>query len=159
MRYFIGLSADAVILSRAAALDDQPGMLEVEQDVYDAAKINGSTFKDGVLADYTPPVIAPYVEPTIPDIISDRQCFQQLAMVGKVSQDEALAAVTVGALPKAVADGIAALPADRQFGARMLLCGATSFERLHPMVPVFLSFFGLNGTTDRDALWTAAAAL
>lgn len=105
------------------------------------------------------PAPAPPPPPIIPDVISDRQCFQWLAMMGKITQDEALAAVTVGALPKAVSDGIAALPADQQFGARMLLCGATSFERLHPMVPVFLAFFSLNGTTDRDALWSAASAL
>ncbi len=96
--------------------------------------------------------------PPVPDVISDRQCFQQLAAMGKISQDEAIAAVTVGALPKAVSDGIAALPAEQQFPARMLLCGATEFHRLHPMALVFLAFFGL-GEPDRDPLWTAAAAL
>lgn len=94
----------------------------------------------------------------VPDVISDRQCFQQLAAMDKITQDEALAAVSTGALPKAVSDGIAGLPAAQQFPAQMLICGATEFHRQHPMVPVFLGFFGL-GEADRDPLWTAAAAL
>ena len=102
--------------------------------------------------------VAVGASPIVPDIISDRQCFQQAAILGKVTQDEALAAVTVGALPKAVSDGIAALPTADQFAARMLLCGATEFHRLHPMTPTFLTMIGLT-LADRDTFWTAAAAL
>ena len=98
------------------------------------------------------------VTSALPDI-SDRQCFQQLAIMGRVTDDEALAAVTVGALPQVVTDGIAQLPADQQFGAKMLLCGATLFQRAHPMVPVFMHFVGIDGSTDIDAFWRAASAL
>lgn len=100
-----------------------------------------------------------HVDPNVLPDISDRQCFEQLAVLGKVSTDEALAAVTVGALPKVVTDGIAQLPAEQQFPARMLLCGATSFHRAHPMVPVFFGFVGITAPTDIDALWRAAALL
>lgn len=105
------------------------------------------------------PAPAAPLAPPVPDVISDRQCFQQLAILGKITQGEALAAVTTGTLPQAVVDGIGQLPAAEQFPARMLLCGATQFERLHPMVPVFLGFFRMDGAADRDALWTAAATL
>lgn len=126
------------------------------QPVPDGAAVSVGMTWDGKAFGPTP---APPPPPAVvPDVISDRQCFQQLAVMGKISQDEALAAVTVGALPKAVSDGIAALPAEQQFPARMLLCGATEFHRLHPMALVFLAFFGL-GEADRDPLWTAAAAL
>lgn len=94
----------------------------------------------------------------VPDIISDRQCFQQLANLGKVSEAEALAAVMTGQMPQAVTDGIAALPSVLQFAARMMICGATTFQRSHPMVPVFGSFFDLD-SDDLDALWQAAALL
>lgn len=94
----------------------------------------------------------------VPEIISDRQCFQQLAVLGKVTQDEALAAVTVGSLPKVVTDGIDALPAEQQFPAKMMLCGATQFFRSHPMTPVFGRFMGMDGTA-LDALWRAAAQI
>ena len=100
-----------------------------------------------------------YVDPNVLADISDRQCFQQLAVLGKVSTDEALAAVTVGALPKVVTDGIAQLPAEMQFPARMLLCGATSFHRAHPMVPVFFGFVGITAPADIDGFWRAAALL
>lgn len=94
----------------------------------------------------------------LPDI-SDRQCFQQLAVQGLITQDEALQAVTVGALPQAVTNGIAALPAAQQFGAKMLLCGATAFHRAHPMVPAFMAMVGISAPADIDAFWTAAALL
>ena len=94
----------------------------------------------------------------MPEIISDRQCFQQLATLGKISEDEALAAVTVGALPKVVTDGISALPAAQQFAAKMMLCGATEFHRSNQMTPVLGSFLGLDGA-GLDAVWRAGALL
>jgi hypothetical protein len=77
----------------------------------------------------------PYVPPAapVPDI-SDRQFFQQLAVDGDISQGEALAAVTTGAIPptlQTIVDGITD-PAPR-FAAEMLLSGATTFERSHPL--------------------------
>jgi hypothetical protein len=94
---------------------------------------------------------------TFPDI-SDRQCFQQLAIMGKVTQAEALAAVKTGDMPKAVTDGIAKLPPDQQFAAQMVICGAATFHRGHEMTPFFGSFFGM-GSDDLDALWRAGALL
>jgi hypothetical protein len=94
----------------------------------------------------------------VPETISDRQFFQQLAIEGKITQDEALAAVQTGVLPAAIATLVAKLPTDQQFAARMLLCGATSFQRSSAIVPVLAQLYGMSAAA-LDALWTAAAAL
>lgn len=72
--------------------------------------------------------------PIVPQTISDRQFFQQAAVAGIITQDEALAAVTIGAIPvalQAIVDGIQ--DANEKFGAKMLLSGATVFDRTHPL--------------------------
>jgi hypothetical protein len=94
----------------------------------------------------------------VPRVISGRQFFQQLAIQSVISQEEALAAVKTGTLPLSLAALVNALPSDQQFGANMLLCGATTFDRNHPMVAVLGQAFGWTNT-QLDALWTAAAAL
>jgi hypothetical protein len=107
--------------------------------------------------------VAPYVAPPpeqepVPEEISDRQFFQQLAIAGLITQDEALAAVMTGALPAAMLTFVASLPADQQFAARMALCGATVFKRSHPLTAAFASAEGMT-PEQIDALWRAAAAL
>jgi len=102
----------------------------------------------------------PYVTPPapIPQTISDRQFFQQLAIQGVITQDEALAAVQTGTVPAALAALVAKLPADQQFAANMMLSGATSFERTHPLTIAIGTAYGFTDA-QMDALWTAAAAL
>lgn len=95
---------------------------------------------------------------SVPPIISDRQFFQQLAIDDEITQDEAIAAVATGTLPQNLAGLVAGLPVDQQFGANMLLKGATQFDRNHPMVDVLGSAFGWD-SEQMDALWTAAARL
>jgi hypothetical protein len=77
----------------------------------------------------------PIPEPAyIPAVISDRQFFQMAAIDGLVSMDEALAAVKTGAIPpvlQTIVDGID--DPFQQFAAKMLLSGATEFERNHPL--------------------------
>lgn len=91
-------------------------------------------------------------------VISDRQFFQALALQGFVTEDEALAAVQVGAIPAGMMPLINALPSDQQFNAKMLLSGATQFERDHPLVAAFAQ---ANNITEAatDALWIFAASL
>jgi len=104
-------------------------------------------------------VIDAYVpKAPVPDVISDRQFFQQLAVLGIITTDEALAAVGPGDIPAALDALIAQLPPDKQFAARMLLSGATQFDRKHPLVAVFASAFEWNAD-QIDAFWTAASAL
>jgi hypothetical protein len=66
---------------------------------------------------------------TIPDI-SDRQFFQQAAVMGLITQDEALQAVKVGAIPAALQSIVDAITdPNAKFAATMLLAGATVFQR------------------------------
>ncbi|KMO43131.1 hypothetical protein VQ03_09290, partial [Methylobacterium tarhaniae] len=90
--------------------------------------------------------------------VSDRQFFQSLAAAGTISQDEALAAVMTGTLPARIEAAVAGLPAAEQFAARMLLSGATAFERSHPMVAQLGAALGYDAAA-LDALWRQAAAL
>lgn len=96
--------------------------------------------------------------PTLPDI-SDKQCFQQLAVLGKVTQADALAAVKTGTMPDVVTNGIAALPAAEQFPAEMAICGSTTFQRSNPLVPAFMAMMGITAAADIDTFWQAAALL
>ena len=102
-----------------------------------------------------PPVETPEL---VPEIISDRQFFQQLAIAGMITDTEALAAVKTGDIPAAMETFIDSLAEGDQFSARMVLCGATQFSRNHPLVE---QFGAANGMTDDqiDALWIAAAKL
>lgn len=91
----------------------------------------------------------------IPEVISDRQFFQQLAVQGVITEDEALAAVGPGTLPDALIGLVKQLPQEQQFPANMLLKGAVQFHRNHPMVSVIGQAFGWKDS-QIDALWIAA---
>lgn len=82
-----------------------------------------------------PPWDVPPVEPVyVPSVVSDRQFFQMAALSGLITHEEALAAVTVGAVPailQSIVDGIE--DPTQKFGAQMLLSGATIFDRNHPL--------------------------
>lgn len=95
---------------------------------------------------------------SVPQVVSDRQFFQQLAVQGTITQDEAIAAVATGTLPASMVQLVSQLPPDQQFGANMLLKGAIEFKRSHPMVPVLGAAYGWT-SAQLDALWTAAAVL
>jgi hypothetical protein len=87
----------------------------------------------------------PYVPPPppVPQIISDRQFFQQAAVDGLITETEALDAVKTGAIPavlQTIVDGITD-PAEK-FSATMLLSGATVFERTHPFTEAVGAAFG-----------------
>jgi hypothetical protein len=90
--------------------------------------------------------------------LSRRQFFQIGAMKGLITYDEALAAVQHGAIPASVEEYIKSLPADQQFSARMLIAGASEFDRYNPMTESLAHFMGL--TDDQlDALWREGAQL
>ncbi|WP_051231141.1 hypothetical protein [Kaistia adipata] len=117
----------------------------------------GDFYADGV---FTPPPAPEPPLPPPPSEISRRQFFQALAMpdYGLITEAEALAAVQAGAIPAAFEAFITTLPAGQQFGARMLLAGAGTFEFEHL---ISITFGGVQGWTDeqRAALWRFAAAL
>jgi hypothetical protein len=105
-------------------------------------------------------VIGPYVPKPAPlnSIISDRQFFQQLAIMGLITEQEALAYVQTGTLPSAFLGFIDQLPADQRFDARMKLTGANSFHRDNPLVNAFAGMYGM-ASADVDNLWRAASTL
>ena len=99
------------------------------------------------------PVPPPAPIPTV----SRRQFFQQAAIADIITEDEALAAVTTGALPGAVAAFIESLPDDQQFGARMLF-SVNEFERSSPMANAFGTSLGMSAN-QIDDFFTAARKL
>lgn len=103
------------------------------------------------------PPAAPEPEEIIADI-SDRQFFQALAQQGDITEVEALDAVGPGIIPPAMDALIDQLPAEQRFPARMLIRGATRYERRHPIADLIR---GLYGWTEEQAddFWRFAATL
>lgn len=115
------------------------------------------------VVEYDPPV----PPPPVPSAISDRQFAQALALAGTITEAEALAWAARGELPDAMEDALSHIPEaeGRRFGARMMLAGATTFERSHPLTEQ-LGGLLTNPATGQpydsaalDALWSRAAAL
>ena len=100
----------------------------------------------------------PEPEPYVPETISDRQFFQALAIRELITKAEALAAVSTGTLPAAMEAMLAGMSDDEEFAARMLLQGATTFKRSHPLTQAFGSGFGMT-PEQIDELWIEADAL
>lgn len=96
--------------------------------------------------------------PPTPPSISDRQFFHILAIDGLITEAEALAAVKTGDAPAAFETFIASLPEGDRFNARMLLEGATTFERSHPLTAAFGGMYGMTAE-QIDDLWRRASAL
>ncbi len=97
--------------------------------------------------------------PLVPNLISDRQFFQQAAISSLITQSEALAAVQTGAIPavlQTVVDGI--VDTDEKFAATMLLSGATVFERNHPFTEAVGAALGWT-SEQIDQFFTQAATL
>lgn len=102
----------------------------------------------------------------VPETISDRQMYHQLAVCGEtvghplygmVSKPEALAAVKTGELPAALAAFVAGLPESYQFDAEMLLSGAVEFRRHHQMTLALGQAFGLSNEQLDDFFRSAHA--
>ncbi|ARQ56880.1 hypothetical protein Kim5_CH00772 [Rhizobium sp. Kim5] len=115
--------------------------------------VKTKTYKDHEIAD----IVIARSDKLLPDI-SCRQFFQQLALDGIIPEAEALAAVSAGVLPTDIEAIVASLPPAEQFGARMLLSGAQTFHRKHPLVPVFAAAIGMSDS-ELDTFWLAASKL
>lgn len=97
------------------------------------------------------------IEP-VPDEISDRQFFQQMAVEGRITQQEALDAVGSGIIPGAMEVLIEMLPEEQRFAARMLIRGATTFRRTHPVTELIGQLYDMT-SEQIDATWRDAAKL
>ncbi len=138
---------DAAALAGRDAAAAEAAALRRERDALAAER-------DGLVAQLAAREAAAQALPAI----SDRQFFQAPAQAGAITADEALAAVMTGRLPAAIEAAVSALPAAERFAARMLLSGATAFERGHPMVARLGAAIGYDAAA-LDALWHQAAAL
>ncbi|KQZ50325.1 hypothetical protein ASD54_08705 [Rhizobium sp. Root149] len=92
--------------------------------------------------------------------LSRRQFYQALALGDDpyITEAEALAAVASGMLPAAVEAIVSNLPSETQFSARMLLVGATTFVRSHPLVGAFGVALGMS-ESQLDEFWLGASKL
>lgn len=102
------------------------------------------------------------VEPEIelaPDEISRRQFFQQLAVMEIITKTEALAALQNGTIPPPLQVIIDQLPTeDDKFNAQMLVIGAATFNRLHPLAEIVRQ--AMQWTAEqKDNFWREAAKL
>lgn len=86
--------------------------------------------------------IAPYIDPEpepepIPNEISRRQFFQQLSVLDIITRTEAMAALQDGTIPSPLMSIIDSLPTeDDKFNAQMLIVGAQTFNRTHPLAEI-----------------------
>ncbi len=101
----------------------------------------------------------PYVPPPapVPSSISDRQFFQQLAIAGIITEDQALAS-NAAVIPAPLLAIISSMPADQQFNAKMIISGATTYERSNPLTIEIGSAYGMS-SDQIDEFFRAAAGL
>jgi len=156
MEYAVIDTATGDIVNRALLGDGAewhpPDGHEIVQDDQRVMFIGGKY----VGGQYTAPISEPPPPPPVPQVISRRQFFQQAAILGTITQDEALAAVATGAIPSTLQTIINGLPADQQFNARMLVTGAAEFKRDHPLALVIGAALNLT-SAQMDGFWAAAA--
>ncbi len=110
-----------------------------------------------VKGEFIPPKAGP---PSIPPVISDRQFSQQLALMGRITWDEATAWASRGDLPAELTTALESIPAEdnQRDIARLLLSSARDFERSHPMTATLGALLGFD-EADLDDMWRAAALL
>jgi phosphohistidine swiveling domain-containing protein len=93
----------------------------------------------------------------VPQQISDRQFFQQLAVDGIITEEQALAS-NAAVIPAPLLAIIEQMPADQQFDAKMKVSGATTFYRDDPLTIGIGTAYGMT-SEQIDEFFTAAAAL
>lgn len=104
-------------------------------------------------------ILRPAPPPPVPREIARWQFYRGLALSGLITFDEALYAVARGDIPatlNTIADGMTDEAA--KFDAKMLLIGATSFYRDHPLVMIFAISQGMSEDAVDD-FWRLCAGL
>lgn len=153
------LSADGRLYSTASMSVVQPSDNDFQS--WQAMGLEPWPWPGATAADQTEDTIrnmlVPYGWPV--GSISLRQFFQQLALAGIITRDEALAVYdSRRALPAIIETVLSAMTPDEQFDARMHLLGGQNVERNHPMVKVFGASQNLTHV-QVDAFFKAATQL
>jgi len=117
-------------------------------DLYDA--------ETGQFTRPEPEIVEPVV--FVPETLSYRQFFQQLAVMSIITENEAVQAVSVRTLPEVFESFIASLPNEQQFNARMLLTGSNEFNRSHPLTATFGEMLNYDSEAI-DSIWINGAQL
>lgn len=97
--------------------------------------------------------------PILPVVISDRQFYQQAAIDGYITKQDALAAVQTGFIPavlQSIVDQIA--DENERFNAEMILAGSTTFRRDHPLTNQIGAALGKT-SEQMDQFFSAALVL
>lgn len=153
------VSSYGTVLNWSTQQRTAKGIKTIVDDAIPAGKVTtGSSLVDD---DGSPRRVWTLVDappPPVPASISDRQFAQQLAILGTINQDEAIAWAARGDLPDAMQAAVNALPEGQRFGATMLLSSATTYERSHPLVPMLGAILEYD-SGELDDLWRSAAAL
>lgn len=153
--------AEAPVIEVVVGFETMPspalpeGLIEITEEQYqDLLGHPGQRkWQDGAVVTFVP---SP-VPPSIPASISDRQFFQQLAVAGIVTEDEALAS-NAAVIPAPLLAIIEQMPEDQQFAAKMVVSGATTFDRQHPMTIAIGTAYGMSAE-QIDEFFAAAAVL
>lgn len=153
---FFLLGSQPGLPGEVAAIERETGVLVAGDHALIGARLDPAWAGAAsvIVAAEAPPVTA---EP-VPFAISDRQFAQQLAVLGKITEPEAVAWAARGDLPATLEEAVVALPAPMQFTARMLLSSATTYERSHPLVSALGDLLSYD-EAGLDDLWRAAAVL
>lgn len=157
MANFVFVNASGLIINRVVAddiSDCSPGAAVVVPEIDGHPMSIGGIYKDGI---YTPPPGPTPLPEMVPQSISDRQFFQQLAVLGIITQDDALAS-NAAVIPPPLLTIINEMPADKQFNAKMVISGATVFERNNPLTIDIGTAYGWT-SAQIDDFFRAAAAL
>lgn len=125
--------------------------------VIEAKALPGLMLFDALMENAIP--IAEYVPapPPVPESITDWQFFQQLAVIGIITQDEALAS-NGGVIPAPMLDIIDQLPSEKKFEAKMRVGGSTVYHRDNWLTIAIGAAYGWT-TAQIDDFFRAAAAL
>lgn len=137
-----------------AAVGLGPGLSWTADEIFgrETLTLQQNDLLDKVIAAHDP------TKTLVPEAISFRQFYQAAAMMGMITQDEALAAARTGEPPAMMKHIIDALPPDQQFAVKMLLASATEFDRSHPLVAQIGHAVGKTDA-EIDDFWRMAASL
>lgn len=144
------------VFSETRFYDERPGNINHKSIVwYPVVREEGNTSFWGVEGDnyvFRDPVVV-----AVPAIISDRQFFQQLAVMGIITAQEAEDAMA-SVIPAAMLELVEMLPEPARFPSRMLLKGAVEFHRHHELTDTLAWMYGWT-SEQIDELFIAASAL